>query len=156
MREVREDIFEYCKREKPDALCIMTNGYVKNDGACVMGRGLAKQAADRWPELPKLLGAVLKSSGKNAVHKLVQKGGIWIVSYPTKETWQTESRISFVRRSALELLLLVDAEGWKHVALPRPGCGNGLLSWNEKADSVEETIAPLLDDRFVVVDTEGP
>ncbi len=34
-------------------LCITTNGYVKNNGECVMGRGCALEAKTRWPDLPE-------------------------------------------------------------------------------------------------------
>jgi hypothetical protein len=40
-------------------IVITTNGFVKRDRTCVMGRGCAKQAAIRFPGLPNKLGTGL-------------------------------------------------------------------------------------------------
>ena len=42
MIEIKGSLFN----EPCDAFCITTNGFIKKDGTCVMGRGCAKQAAD--------------------------------------------------------------------------------------------------------------
>jgi O-acetyl-ADP-ribose deacetylase (regulator of RNase III) len=55
--------------------------------------------------------------------------------------------VRLIARSAVELAALATAQGWTRVALPRPGCGFGGLSWSE----VKPAIEPLLDDRFLVV-----
>jgi hypothetical protein len=154
LREITDDIFEYCKREKPDAFCIPSNGYVKTDGGGVMGRGLAKQALDRWPEIGKLLGDALKANG-NCVQVLCTKGDIAIVAFPTKETYQTPSTIGRIRTSMSQLLTLADEQGWKNIVMPRPGCGNGQLSWTDRADNVKDAILPMVDDRITIVDNES-
>src|SRR3990167_85682 len=46
-----------------DAVVITTNGYVKNNGQAVMGRGCAKEAANRWPFLPMILGEAIEKFG---------------------------------------------------------------------------------------------
>jgi hypothetical protein len=46
-------------------LCITTNGFVKSNGEAVMGRGIAKEAANRFSMLPKLLGDTLRTRGNN-------------------------------------------------------------------------------------------
>jgi len=50
MQEITGDIWEQHKLGR--WIVITTNGAIKNDGSCVMGRGVAKQAADKYPELP--------------------------------------------------------------------------------------------------------
>jgi hypothetical protein len=50
MKEVFGDAFDLIKNY--DSLCITTNGYVKNNGACVMGRGIALTAARKYFMLP--------------------------------------------------------------------------------------------------------
>jgi len=82
-----------------NAICIPTNGYVTSSGSLVMGAGVARQAADRWPALPELLGQRVYQLG-NAVHLITTKGPRYqfedsaflgtgetpyhIVSFPTK------------------------------------------------------------------------
>lgn len=65
MIEITGDLFN----EPCDAFCITTNGFVKRNGECVMGRGCAKTAADRWFGLTERLGSLIKHRGNN-VHML--------------------------------------------------------------------------------------
>ena len=51
MKEVFGDLWEF-----DGIIAITTNGFVKRDRTCVMGRGCARQAAVRFPELPRKLG----------------------------------------------------------------------------------------------------
>lgn len=70
-----------------------------------------------------------------------------LVIFPVKHAWYEPADLDLIRQSAIELLTLTAAQGWKTVLLPRPGCGNGQLTW----DQVRPVIAPFLNDRFVVV-----
>lgn len=59
MKEATGDLWKFpC-----DALCIPTNGTRRHDGCAVMGRGVAAQAAQRWPWLPRALGDSLGDKG---------------------------------------------------------------------------------------------
>lgn len=126
--------------QEADALVITTNGFVKKNGRAVMGRGVALQAAQRWPDLPSELGALIRERG-NHVMDLKRVGlvrtneetlGGWIttlVSFPVKQNWWEVARPDLIVRSAKELVAMADRFGWKNVAMPRPGCGNGQLLW---------------------------
>lgn len=46
-----------------DAVCITTNGFVKNSGLAIMGAGNAKQAKDRFPGVERNYGSLLKREG---------------------------------------------------------------------------------------------
>ena len=54
-----------------EVIAIPTNGIVKSNGDAVMGAGLAKDAASRFPDLPKWLGDRLKQFG-NAILQSVR------------------------------------------------------------------------------------
>jgi hypothetical protein len=131
-----------------DALCITTNGFVKKDGTCVMGRGIAKEAAGLRPELPAILGSLIQSKG-NHVHVLDYDSHYrqWVLSFPVKHNWFEKADIKLIKRSAEELVVKADELEWERVLLPRPGCGNGKLNWEE----VKAVLEPILDDRFVAV-----
>jgi hypothetical protein len=144
---------------------ITTNGYVKADGTAVMGRGCAHQAARRWPWLPRALGLSLRSKG-NVVAEISR-----FVMYPVKPEyvaervnvlprlrqsirgpgpwpgWMSYADLELVERSAEQIQAMAVAAGWQHVLMPRPGCGNGELSW----DDVVKRLSRVLDDRFTVV-----
>jgi len=123
-------------------IAITTNGIIKKNGECVMGRGCAKEAKDRFPDIAKKLGTHVKLCG-NHVYYL----GKNVVSFPTKYGWWEDSDISLIERSTQELVALVDKSGWKSVIIPRPGCNNGRLKWSK----VKPVLKKYLDNRFTVI-----
>ena len=67
MKEIKGDIFDYIGIA--DAICVTTNGIVKKNGELVMGAGIAKAMADKYPDLAKVLGKKVNTTGKNIVFK---------------------------------------------------------------------------------------
>jgi hypothetical protein len=111
-----------------------------------MGAGIAKQVKDKWPALPKFFGDKVRNGGNHVYCALVSKGQ-YIVSFPTKHHWRDPSDLALIEQSAKELVVLTNDKGWQKVCLTRAGCGLGNLLWGD----VKKVIAPILDDRFVVV-----
>jgi hypothetical protein len=124
-----------------DHRVITTNGDVRKDGACVMGRGVALQAAQRFPSIPYELGAVLKVQG-NHVHQLGY--GLW--SFPVKHHWRDQADLDLIEQSARELEPFARATPAQTWLLVRPGVGNGRRDWAE----VEPLIACLPDNVLVI------
>lgn len=125
-----------------DARAITTNGDVF-DRKNVMGVGTAMQAAQRFPELRYIIGALLTSHGNQCFYLPA-----WdLVTFPTKNSVRENSSLPLIERSCQQLTALADVHNLKFVVLPQPGCGAGGLKWKE----VEPAIEPLLDDRFCVV-----
>jgi hypothetical protein len=135
-----------------DAVCVTTNGSLADRGRRgVMGRGCAKEAVEIWGEqgvhLERRLGMYLARFG-NHTGVLMPPPPYTLVVFPVKHVWDEPATLELIARSAYELGTLADGMGWQQVVLPRPGCGNGGLTW----DVVKPIIAPmLLGDRFVVV-----
>ncbi len=129
-------------------VAITTNGAVRKDGCCVMGRGVAKEAARRFPWLPTQLGERIIAAG-NHVHRFSH---VRLFTFPVKHHWHEPADPDLIEQSARELASFVQDPGIlapvKRVYLVRPGCGNGRLKWED----VKPLIAPLLDDRFIVVE----
>lgn len=147
MTEVTGDLWTF----PANIRVITTNGFVKKNGEAVMGRGCALQATKKFPGIAFTLGYKLKSSG-NRVHVL--KTGSFenpsevLVSFPVKHKWFEKADPALIEKSAKELRSVVS--NYKHtvkVVLPRPGCGNGQLKWED----VRLILAPILDDRFYVI-----
>lgn len=132
MIEVSGDIWEQLGK---GAIAVTTSGSITRKGKAVMTRGVAGQAARRFPDLPEILGLLLLTSG-NHVHLL----GHGIVSFPVEESAWENPDLRLISRSARELRLLADREGWEKVLVPRPGCGGGGLDWRE--------VRPLLEEHF--------
>ena len=154
-----------------DIVVITTNGFVKRDGCCVMGRGCAKEAKERYPHIDYLLGQSIKQLGNKVLYLGVQQDGKHLLSFPVKPVtivnngtnivkhmttkfkigevvpgWAAKADIQIIHKSVIELRHLVNKLGFKEVYMPRPGCGAGELKWKE----VKPILAKYLDDRFVV------
>jgi hypothetical protein len=142
MPEVVGDIWEYAGTA---VIAITTNGSQTKDGRAVIGRGVARQAAVRYPWLAEKLGSLLAEKG-NHVFDL----GCGIVSFPVEETAWSQPDLRIIARSAEELRALADCRGWEQVVVPRPGCGGGGLLWRD----VSPLLACCFDERFTIISCE--
>lgn len=73
--------------QQADAICITTNGFIKSNGECVMGRGCALEAAKRFKQLPTLLANAIKKRGNvvNPLGKFINQGSPTVIlSFPVK------------------------------------------------------------------------
>jgi hypothetical protein len=120
-------------------IVITTNGSIRKDGACVMGRGVALQAKKRYPKLPCELGAKIAESGNN-VFTFKDYG---ILTFPVKHKWFEKADLELIEHSAKQLLYVVD----RPIYLPMVGCGNGHLNWRD----VRPVLEKYFDDSFTVV-----
>jgi hypothetical protein len=133
----------------PDARVITTNGDVTDAGKCVMGRGVAEQARDRYPGIDKQLGHLIDVWGNRPFRLHYDRSArVWIATFPVKRHWRERADPDLIRQSALKLVEIADKFHWHEVVMPRPGCGNGRLRWSD----VQPILEPILDDRFVVLD----
>lgn len=141
MIELQGDLFTF---HHLGPIVITTNGAVRHDGACIMGRGVAQQAVKRWPQLPYDLGARIRVLG-NIVHYF----GIYdVFTFPVKHHWSEPADLSLIDQSARQLKHILLS--CSNVYLPRPGCANGCRDW-------ETEVKPILqrvfgdDPRFIIV-----
>lgn len=167
MREARGDL----TKVSCDALVVTTNGFVKANGECVMGRGIAKQMADEFPVLPFFLGDSLTKFGNMVFcfdritpRKAIVTFPVKPYSYPNNghnvvehmkhkfqvgqqvPGWAIKAQIHLIESSLEQLVELTDSRGWTNVVCPRFGCGAGELDWNQ----VKVIAEKYLDDRFTV------
>lgn len=106
---------------------ITTNGFVKSNGALVMGRGVAQQAKARYPGIEFELGKLVKTNG-NICHFLKRRR---IFTFPVKHNWMELADIDLIIKSSIQLAEIANANRESTYYLPRPGCGNGGLLWAE-------------------------
>ena len=124
-------------------VCIPTNGFIKRDGKGVMGAGTAKQARDRYRyiRLETILGRELRDKGNHVTYLMP-----WLLTFPVKHRWSEPADLDLIRQSAQELTDLQDSS--LTYVLPRPGCGNGQLKWED----VRPIIESILPDNIHVID----
>lgn len=155
MIEVFGDIWSYYDSNRSDFVCITTNGCVKHDGSLVMGRGIAAQAKSLFPGIDYVMGERVKRFG-NHVHfyynierKTIQRRRFYnLISFPTKfDDYRANSDIVLIKKSAEELNEAALKFPTEIFILPRPGCSNGGLNW--------EDVKPVIDflpDNVLVID----
>lgn len=146
MIEIKGNIWDFYKKDPEAYICITTNGFVKNNGECVMGAGVAKEAKEKFPEFPKLLGTTIRSLKNN----VLMFEGYRILTFPTKHNWFENSDPTLIKKSAEQLMKYINEFKIPRVYLPRPGCGNGKLKWKD----VKPVIENILDDRVLIVSKE--
>lgn len=135
MIEVVGDLWDY----PADWRCITTNGFVKKNGECVMGRGCAYEATQRYHGLAKRLGQdILQDGNYLRVYRDLE-----LIAFPVKHHWYEKADPELIQRSAQELGVFVKdiLDEYDYILgiddapptflLPRPGCGNGGLKWEE-------------------------
>lgn len=130
-----------------DAKCITTNGTVKKNRACVMGRGNALEAKTLIPGIDSILGEAILAHGNRVILLEVLADGTKLFSFPVKHNWWERADLDLIARSAGELAEMADLLGLHKVILPRPGCGNGRLQWAY----VEPILSSKLDGRIYCI-----
>lgn len=127
-------------------IAITTNGFVKRNGLAVMGRGIAFEATQRMPGLQLELGERLRLHGNHVF--FFNRYNVF--TFPVKQNWWESALPSLIVQSIRELNQLCTANGIERVYLPRPGCGNGRLSW----ETVKAFIEPFDTSRFIFMSRE--
>lgn len=120
MREVRGNLWSF---ENDGALVVPTNLCVRADGLAVMGRGVALEAAHRYPELPREYGRRLRAGARGL--EVWEGTCARLVLLPTKEDWRGSSSLGLIERGVRELAACEAVRGT--VFLPLLGCGCGGL-----------------------------
>jgi hypothetical protein len=153
MKETSGNIWDWVDRAK---LVITTNVGWRSDGTNVMGAGLAKQAAQRYPGIAAWYGAWCRDHRSESC--VVAHHTHPLIFFPTKRlnpdaphlSWQYDSDFDTIRRSLADL---AQWPGVEPIAVPLVGCQNGGLK--------EAAVLPVLreylvSDRFVLVRFASP
>jgi len=144
MKEINGNIWD--EYDKGRWIVITVNGTIRKDGACVMGRGIAKQVAIKFPKFPYILGAAIRKEGNN----LFVFGDFRIITFPVKHHWKEQADLELIEKSLKQLVDWADNPR-KHgkFYIVRAGVGNGCRDWETEVKPLYEKY---LDDRFVVVE----
>lgn len=147
MKIIKEDILKWW--HKGYYILIPTNGWVNSQGEAASGRGLAMQVKKLFGNFSKILGKLLIDSG-NQVY-VIDK--IRLITFPTKGYWKDPSRLNLIEESCKQLAnILIDHLTIKLV-MPKVGCGNGGLEWNQVEPILNEYFSEF-GDRVIIVDND--
>jgi len=142
MQEINGNIWTYHYHGR--WIIVTTNGAIKKNGAAVMGRGVAKELATRYPDFPGMLGAIILSSGNN-VYAFAEYR---VITFPVKNGWRKKADMVLIEKSLRQLVELVNKTDLSDkFYMVRPGCGYGRLDWETE---VKHLCEKYLDNRFII------
>jgi len=115
----------------------------------VMGRGIALQFRNRFPDNYKYYSAACKRNDVVPGKVLVYETNSfinprYIINFPTKRHWRGDSRIEDIDAGLTDLISVVKSRNISSIALPPLGCGLGGLDW--------EAVKKRIVDAFLKVD----
>jgi len=115
--------------EESDLFLVTTNGSLKRDGALVMGRGIAREALDRFPGLDLVLGKAIGRSGREYGLLVSPR---WpaakLGAFQVKLRYWDDATPELIRLSTEMLLEWLEEHPDARVDLNFPGIGYGRLS----------------------------
>lgn len=154
-------------------IVITTNLGWKANGENVMGAGVAKEAALRYPDLPKWYGQECLNHGLHP-NPTLGYGGVTIyrpgrmIMMATKDlnpdapwlSWRANSTLDRIEKSleslsglseSVSLFNLQDYYPHGDIYLPPPGCGNGGLALDDVMPLLEKYLGPAPDTFHLVL-----
>lgn len=144
------DIWTEYERRADVHLVIPTNGSVRRDGCAVMGRGLALQAARRFPGISRFLGKDLDQQTDWPTITILPYR---LIAFPVKYQWMERAELVLIEQSANRLAKWLAQDQSCRVILPCVGCGNGRLTWDQVRPRLKALDMPELASRVQVIDT---
>ena len=119
----------------------------------VMGRGLAKEFKDIYPEMFAIYSDLCKKHEiQIGTLLLYQSSNKWVLNFPTKHHFRYPSKLEFVESGLQSFVSSFADHGLTSVAFPQLGCGTGGLDWEgEVRPLMEHYLRPLPIDTYIHV-----
>lgn len=113
-----------------DVILVTTNSYITNSGKLVMGRGAAREAAERYSSLPYQLARMIslfEAKPYGVILLPPQENGIRLGAFQVKHHWRDQASLDLIQFSTNRLRTIANAWYGHRFALNYPGIGNGRL-----------------------------
>lgn len=125
--------------------------------AGAMGRGIAVQFKERYPEMYKeYVRRCRTGEFLPGTIYLYEKAGEAVFNLATEKHWRLGAELSFVEQSLKEMMELAHAHGIDRIALPRIGAGLGKLDWDEVKTVINRVAGEDTQVKLLVVENYEP
>lgn len=126
----------------------------------VMGRGIALQFKNAWPENFKAYAAACQRHEVQPGRMFVFETGRlttprYIINFPTKRHWRGKSRIEDIDAGLRALAKVILERDIDSIAIPPLGSGLGGLDWAKVKPRIEAALQALIDIRIIVYEPDG-
>jgi len=114
----------------------------------VMGKGIALQFKEQFPENFKIYAAACKRKELHTGDLLVVResdleGEKIIINFPTKTEWFLKSKYEYIEKGLQRLAEVIKEYEITSIAIPPLGCGNGGLKWDKVKPMIERYLGHL-------------
>ncbi|RST47115.1 macro domain-containing protein [Variovorax sp. DXTD-1] len=126
----------------------------------IMGRGIALQFKNAWPENFKVYEAACKRGevqpGRMFVFDTEQLTfPRYIINFPTKRHWRGKSRMEDIESGLAALVSEIQRRNIRSVSIPPLGSGLGGLEWPDVLPRIEQAMQALPDVRVRIFEPKG-
>jgi len=126
----------------------------------IMGRGLALQFKNAWPENFKAYAAACRRDEVQPGRMFVFETGLltnphYIINFPTKRQWREKSRIEDIEIGLSALVGEIQKRRIRSIAIPALGAGLGGLAWIEARFRIESAVRDLETVKIVIFMSDG-
>ena len=126
----------------------------------IMGRGIALQFKNAWPENFKAYRLACKREevqpGRMFVFDTEQlTSPRYIINFPTKRHWRGKSRMQDIDSGLSALVAEIQQRGIRSIAIPPLGSGLGGLQWRDVLPRIEDAMQALPDVRVRIYEPNG-
>jgi O-acetyl-ADP-ribose deacetylase (regulator of RNase III) len=114
----------------------------------VMGKGIALQFKERFPENFKLYKKACEAGELKIGKMFVTKNGNdsipkWIINFPTKIHWMQKSNYKYIETGLDDLIKVIKDLNIQSIALPPLGSGQGGLKWEKVKEILVNKLSQL-------------
>jgi hypothetical protein len=110
-----------------DLFLFTSNPIVNKQGLAVMGRGIAKQLADKHPQIRRDFGALLTDWWEFTVDIIGDYDGQKVGYFVVKDHWKDNAKLDIIEQSCSDLVEGLERCPRRRIDLNFPGIGNGKL-----------------------------
>jgi len=121
----------------------------------VMGKGIALMFKERFPSNMKAYAEACKAkqvqTGKMFITETGELiGARWIVNFPTKQHWRSNSKMQWVVDGLADLRRFIEENQVRSIDIPPLGSGNGGLDWVHVKPQIEQALGDLEDVNIII------
>ena len=121
----------------------------------VMGKGIALQFKERFPQNYKVYAAACKNGeveiGKMLVFKeITMNGEKLIINFPTKTEWYKKSQYKYIEEGLKDLVKVIETYEVKSISIPPLGSGNGGLKWSNVKALMDKYLGNLANVEIII------
>jgi O-acetyl-ADP-ribose deacetylase (regulator of RNase III) len=123
----------------------------------IMGTGVALEFKLRYPDMFKLYENKCKTysitTGKIDYYKT--SDGSYLINFPTKQHFKFPSKLEWIERGLYDFINTYESKGFRSVAFPKLGTGNGGLNWSEVKMLMEKILSVAKIDVYICLDIKN-